>query len=313
MRLFSRKQNVVVVVATRSRMALEALEQASDEFPMERREALSTQGLYDHLPGAHLVIVDKGSLVESEAMSQDRLSQILEESDVVVADGPAFGQDPQAWLDQARAASGLSDALPPRTVTFTGFSGGVGKTTLSLSLAKTFRQKTGLPVVVAELSHGPSALLALVGDAGWSHLYEVATQDAVWPSWEGVTLAPMDWPTARMLSDDQVRDAWLEVQEGHVLTVFDAPASHPFWSTARDLTDLSLAVTDGRPDAIASAVHLAQNGSDCRVLLNRSGRASLLALEESPAGRLPDVGGSARNFPHRLGKNLMPVVYPGWK
>lgn len=310
--IFSKRSpRVTVLVATRSRLALEVLDAAAGDLDLERREALSTEGLYQELPGAHLVIVDLHGLTESPGMSRDRLAQVLGEGDVAVVDGQAFAQDPQTWLDQARAASGLSSALPARTVAFTGLSGGVGKTTLSLSLAKTFRQETGLTVALIELSSGPSGLLALVGDEEMAHLYEIVTQGRDGPTWGGVTLVPMDWPTARLLDVEQVEAAWHSLQEQHVLTIFDAPAYHPLFPSVDELADQIIAVTDGRPDALASATHLVQQRG--HLLLNRAGMAAQLTLDQKPAARLPDVGGSAQNFPPRLGKRLMPVVYPGWK
>jgi hypothetical protein len=327
--MFGRKRRITVIVATRNGGALAALEEAGKDLPLARREALSTDGVYRALPGAHLAVVDLDALVESPGVPRERLVQVFAGSGLVVTDGQAFAADPARYLNQARAASGLAEALPGRRVAFTGLSGGVGKTTLALSLASHFRRRTGLPVVVVELCPGPSGLLALVGEGdGQSHLYEVTTQGKGWPVWNGVTLAPMDWQTARLLEREQVAEAWRALADTHVLAVFDGPASHPLWPTAAQLVDAIFAVADGRPDALASAAYLASQGAvlgrtegpspnedDGRpqILLNRGGVAARLALGHAPAVTLPDVGRSARGFPARLGRPLMRLIYPGWR
>jgi hypothetical protein len=37
-----------------------------------------------------------------------------------------------------------------------------------------------------------------------------------------------------------------------------------------------------------------------------------LALDMPVVATLPDIGGDARDFPAKLGRKLLPVVYPGW-
>ena len=168
---------VVVVVATRQRAALEALNQAMSTHPeMERREALTTGGLYQALKGAHLVVTDVDDLTESANLNRERLIQVL--ANTVAVSGSEFARNPVEYLDRARVASGLTGILPPRSVAFAGLSGGVGKSTLSLSLARFFRQKTGLPTAVIELSCGPSGILALLSkeEQDWNHIYEVVSQ-----------------------------------------------------------------------------------------------------------------------------------------
>lgn len=308
------KRRTHVIVATRHPGALEALTEAEAEFPLQRIEAVTTDGFYRSLAGVHLAVVDVDSLVESPAVPRQRLRRVLEEGSLVVAEGDDFAADPSRYLDQARAASGLTEALPARTVAFAGLSGGVGKTTLSLSVARYFRRKTGLPAAVVELSFGPSGFLSLVGsgDAD-AHLYEVITQSKSWPTWERLTLAPMDWGTARLLAQEDVEAAWRAIQRDHVLTIFDGLVCHPLWTVAENLLDRTFVVSDGRPDALANAVYLATEEDEYAVLLNRAGAIAKLALEQPPVARLPDVGRSAARYPDKLGKSLMPVIYPGWR
>ena len=312
--MFLRKQTkLIVVVATRQRDALAALTAVTD-LPVTRREALTTDGLYQALTGAHLAIVDLADVAESAGLDRTRMAAVL--ANTLTATGADFAARPAHYLDQARAASGLAGALPARCVALAGLSGGVGKSTLALSLARYFRQRTGLPAAVIELSTGPSGLLALLAkdDQAWPHLYEVVSQAKTWPIWEGVTLAGMAWETARLLSDEQVRAAWQAIKDRHVLTVVDAPAYHPAWSLAQRLADRVLYVADGRADALANAVWLlSQDGDKGSVFLNRGGLAARLALPQPPVIDLPDVGRAAQTFSPELGRRLMPIIYPGWK
>jgi len=310
--MFKRKdRNLTLVVATRDRRALDALNQI--DLPLERREALTTGGLYQALKGAQIAIVDLNDVAESPAISRERLAQVL--ANTLAVTGAEFAAQPERYLDQARAASGLTGTLPPRCIAFAGLSGGVGKSTLTLSLAKFFRQTTGLPTAVIELSTGPSGLLALLAqdDCEWPHLYEVVSQGKAWPTWAGVTLAGMAWDTARLLSDERVSAAWQALTSQHILTVIDAPAYHPHWPIAVSLADRICVVSDGRPDALANAAWLVQHdGAEREILLNRGGLAAKIALPIKPIADLPDVGRAALSFPPQLGRKLMSIAYPGW-
>jgi hypothetical protein len=308
-----RRRRITIVVATRDPRALETLGRAEEDFPLERREAVTTAGLYRAMPQAHLVVADLEELIESPQMPLARLRQVLTEGGMVTVDGATLAADPEVYLARARAASGLTTALPSRCVAFSGLAGGVGKTTLSLSLARAFRHRTDLPTAVIELCLGPSGIQALIGGGqDCPHLYEAVTQDKDWSSWEGITLGLMDWETARLLDEGRFEGAWRALGERHVLTIIDGPSYHPCWPVAAELADLVFAVTDGRADALATASYLAGQGGH-RVLLNRGGVAARLALEEGPAAALPDVGTAARRFPARLGSRLMSLVYPGWR
>jgi hypothetical protein len=311
-----KNKSIVVVVATRHPGALAALGQYS-ALPIEQREALTSEGLYRALPDAHLVLADLPDLVECGDVGCDRLAQVLETADVVAVSGAEFAAGPSTYLDRARAASGLAEALPSRSVALTGLSGGVGKTTCAISLARHFRQRTSLPVAVVEMTLGPSALEALLGGTqDLPHLYEVATQDAKWPVWEGITLAPMDWPTAQLLEHQIVARVWERLRESHVLTIFDGPAFHPLWlDAAVPLLDTAYAVSDARPDALVSALHFAaqDDGVPAHVLLNRGDITARIAMPQAPVANLPNVGGKANQYPPRLGRELMKLVYPGWR
>ena len=301
------KKQLVVAIATRHPGALAALESA----PVERREAVTTGGLYRALPGVHLAIVDLEALTESSECSRERLAQVLGNSNVLVVDGVTFASDPSGWLARAGAVSGIAEALPSASIAFASLSGGVGKTTLSLSLARYFRKRTGLPAAVVEVSAGPSALLALLSTNGrGAHIYEVVTQSKPWPrNGDGVTLAPMDWRFAQMLETEEIEAAWRSLIGSHTLTIFDAPAYHNLYPIVERLARVVI-VTDTRLDALANAIFLA--GQEREILINRGGLTARLALDRPPVAVIPHVD-NAGSYPVSIGRRLMPVVYPGWK
>ena len=321
-RLLKRDPRLVVVVATRHDEALAALAelgQAKDTgITLEQREAFTTGGVYDALPGAHLAVVDLPGLVETGGVGRGQLATTLVRQGVVPhADGEQFAADPETWLETARAALGVPAALPPRTAAFVGLSGGVGKTTLALDTAVHFRDKLNLPAAVVELSFGPGGQAALLGHPEWPHLYEIVTQGAPPPTWRGVTLVPMTWDTARLLSPEQVSGRFQEVARRHILTLVEGHAAHPFWPALRPLCQAIYVVSDGRLDALAGAVYLADlerqhdgHGS-VQLVLNRAGALARLGRLE-PAVSLPAVGRPDR-FEGKLGRRMMPALYSGWK
>jgi hypothetical protein len=270
-----RSKKVVVVVATESQEAFRALEEAAQGISIEQREARTTEGVYQSLDGSHLVIADLPELVESGDVGRGRLEAVLRESSIPWVTGSDFQSAPGRWLDDARAASGIVKALPPRAVAMTSLSGGVGKTTLSLCLARYFREKTGLPAAVIELAVGPSGLSALLGGGrSLPTLVDVHTRGEAWPVWEGVTLAPMSWDGATELVAEQVWDMWSAVMTKHVLTVFDAPAVHDWWPLAMSLSGSVYVVTDPRPDALVAATYLADRTSLETWCVKQNGRVA---------------------------------------
>ena len=81
------------------------------------------------------------------------------ESRLVSQEG--FLADPSEWLGRARLTSAKQVSfLPARQVNLVNWSGGVGKTTLAMTVCKRFVQNTGLPAALLELSMGGSALHA---------------------------------------------------------------------------------------------------------------------------------------------------------
>ena len=315
----SRRLKLVLVMATRHEGALAALDRpdwGEMGIQLEQREAFTTGGVYDALAGAHLVLADLPDLVESGNVSREQLVTAIAESGTPHADGAQFAADPDTWLEAARSALGVPAALPPRTAAFISLSGGVGKTTLALDTAAHFHRALGLPAVVLELGFGPSGQAALLGHPEWPHLYEIVTQQAEAPTWRGVTLIPMQWDTARLLSTEQAVESCRAVANHHILTLIEGHAAHPFWPALRSLCQATFVISDGRLDALAGAAHLiagnSAEGQSCsKLVLNRAGALARLGGLD-PAVSLPAVRHADR-FDGELGRRMLPILYPGWR
>jgi MinD-like ATPase involved in chromosome partitioning or flagellar assembly len=332
---WKRKQAIRVLVATRNPEVSRVLAAAANDGGKRLRkrsrvhvtEALSTQGAYDALPGCDLAVVDVADLVVSPTFPVATLAGALQQSELPVAGGDAFAAEPQAWLEQAIAATGLLAALPPRVVAFTGYSGGVGKTTLSLNLARYVAGRLRLPAAIVELNFGRSALAALT-TAELPDFHEVLTQGAAPGTWQGITVLPMNYVSARLLlSREEEIDRLLEdMARRHVLTIVDAAAANPFFPRFHARAQMTLVVADPRPDAVINAQALAgelvvdddvkderrsEGGAD--IVLNKmNGLSDRLALGGLEAAvRLPYV--SRPDQDRRLSEPLLQVVYPGWR
>lgn len=315
MAFWNRNQPLVVVLATRHPRALTALDAAVQHLEnvnLERREALSTQGAYQALQGAHLAVVDVSALTGDDEAERQRLKTALHSERLIYVDGQTFVTDPVQVLERAVAAAGLGTMLPPRQVAFTGWGGGVGKTTLALATAKAFREATRLPTAVVELAPGPSALRAIT-DVEGDDVYQVVSQDGAYPTWHGVTLALMAWGTAELLAPEQLQAHWQALAQEHVFVAYDAPAWHPLFDHVR--ADHVYVLADARPDAQVEAVALARQlrgdgyeADTVQLALNQAGVAARIALPETPAFVLKTT-----RRPLGLGREVLRAVYPGWR
>ncbi len=310
--MFNRRKSLTVLIATQQSGVLPALTGAAEhlsEVRLEQREALSATGAYSHLTGAQLAIVDPEHLAGSEEEKGQLHAALSGARHLVVVGGLAFVQQPQRYLEQAVASSGLGEMLPPRAVAFTALAGGVGKTTLALAAARAFQEATRLPAAVMELSAGPPALLAVANVPGPT-LYEALEQGEPLPVWEGVTLVGMNWELARLLPPERVTAFWEQVIKDHVFVAFDAPAWHPLFLQVP--VEQYLVISDGRPEAVGAAVYLhtkvSQRELPAAILLNRAGVAGRLALPVNPALQLKSL-----RSPWQAGERVLKVIYPGWK
>jgi len=326
-----RRKSIRVLVAAHNPEVSEALAAATGDresrVKIQLTEAVSTQGAYDALPGCNLVVIDVGDLVSSPALPLETLTSALDQAGMPVIDGARFVQDPQASLEQAVAATGLLAALPPRVVVITGYSGGVGKTTLSLSLARYVAGQLCLPTAVTEVNYGRSALTALT-DADVPDFHDVLTQGAEPGQWRAnngrpVTMLPMNYASARLLLSrtEEMAQLLTDLARNHVVTIVDASAANPFFSHFREKAHITLIVADPRPDAVVNAQVLVEelgaeqrhSGDSARIVLNKmNGVGDRLALSQvEAAARLPFVSRPDQN--RRLAESLLQIVYPGWR
>jgi hypothetical protein len=298
---------VKVLVATPDLAVFDAFEGVDG---VEYKEALFTGGLYDELAGAQLVIVDFDKLVP-HPYSTEMVRDLLKNSDVPYATSDEFLAEPDRWIMEARRVRGEITGLPSkRTVGFTSYSGGTGKTVLSIDTARHFARRTRLPVLLTEFSYGESAITALIGD-DVPHLFDLATQpDAEPASWGGVTVVPMDYENCRDLSSQLIGKYLRERMAEHVLTVIDAQYPHALLSAIEDEIDQWFVVTTPRPDAVENARKLKDElGRRADVVLNQKGTLDSIALSGMErALDLPDVG-QADRFEGKLGKSILAETY----
>jgi len=305
------RQAIAVVVATRNPAALAALEKFSTAATM--REAFTTEGVYSALSGAQLAVVDPEDLVE-KGMSRQALLEVLQGNGVVWARGEEIAADPARFEQAALAAQGRVDALPPQAVAIANYSGGVGKTTLSLDLAVFVREKLGLPTCVVEVCYGTSALRAMC-DPNLPHLYEIFTQSVPPGRFRGVDIIAMEYDTAQMIfaREMELREFLSKIKRDHVLTVFDCNHPHPIWHIVQSLSDRVIVPATTRPDCLANSRRLVSEIEGAVLVGNRVGtREKVLLQGVHRALDLPEVEAPER-FTGELGRRLMPVVYPGWR
>lgn len=271
-------------------------------------EAFTTAGLYRLLPQADLIIADLQALLEVD-LTREGLERAIAAAGTPVAGPASFLAGPESWRTQGLLARGVVEALPPRTLAFASYSGGVGKTVLSLDTAVAFARLCRLPVAVVEFCYGPSAFGIFTGCDG-AGLYEVAMQGAAPQQWRGISLVPMTYATARLVPQERIAATVRSLAGKHILTILDLPYPHPLFP--QGVVEDWLVLADARrPDTLAAAQALAEelrlDDRRAHTVVNRRGvlpppiRAELSLPEERGAERLEG----------RLGERVLRYLYPG--
>ncbi len=277
---------------------------------VEYEEALFTGGLYDELPGAQLVIVDFEQLVP-HPYSVEMVRDLLENAEVPWVTSDEFLHEPDRWIMEARRVRGEITGLPSkRSVAFVSYSGGTGKTVLSIDTALHFARRTKLPVLLTDFAYGESGLAALIGKRV-PHLFDLATQPDTQPeTWKGVTVVPMDYENCRDLSVQLIGKYLKELLAQHVLTVVDVQYPHALLSGIEEEIDQWYVVATPRPDAVENARKLkGELGRRASIVLNQKGSLDSIALSGIERSLdLPDVG-QADRFEGKLGKAMLFDVY----
>lgn len=312
--------NVVrVLIATTRQDVYAALARIA---PCETREAITTQGVYNALPQTQLAIVDLDALVE-DGLERATLFDVLNRAGLPWTDSEGFLSDPLRWRGHARAATGDLKSFPPLTAAITSFSGGVGKTTVSLDTAALFAARTRLPTAVVEFPHGPSALRAITGVAEGANFVDVGHREtATLPIWRGVTLVTVNYhEVGPILKPEEVVQRFERIRKAHILTLVDSEYPHPWLDLVAAQIETFIVVGAPRADAWNNAAVLSQlmaQASDLyaqhQIVFNMvdGWRDRLTQMGLSRALDLPRIKEPER-FDGRLGNPLIRAIYPYWR
>ncbi len=323
---------VRVLVATRRTDVHAALEQIA---PYELTEAVSTRGVYTGLKGTQLAIVELDALLEEE-IPCGTLLQVLQQSPTVVWTTPdGFLREPATWRSHALAASGHFESFPPATAALTSYSGGVGKTTLSLDAAVHFAARTKLPTAVVEFPYGPSALRVITGATEGASFVDAVHHDPSpaqegaqsaslkmgFPVWRGVTLVTVNYAdVSGLLRPEEVQQCFERVRAAHILTIVDSEFPHPWMDAVAKQIGTFIIVGSPRLDAWSNASALQQLMlrmpdvyPHAQVVFNMvegwGDRLTQLGLERTMD--LPKVKNPER-LEGILGGMLLKAIYPYW-
>lgn len=310
-----RRENQLVVLLAAADPSQAILRLLPKDQNICLKEAFTTQGLIQELPGANLVI--RGKLIEVNGISHDLVERTLEMSRVPVVSTDEFLAAPDEWLGRAHLSGATKlTFLPPKQLNFVNWSGGVGKTTLAMAVCKRFVEQTGLPVALLELSMGGSALQARVSP-DLPEFYAIATGKAEPASWCGVNLYPMDGRSMEVLwADDptKVQEFVLDIRKKHTLFVVDCFPGHPLFPFLNDVRSsaVSIITTSPRDDAVMQAKRLMKEVVQPAYLVMNMTKS---LADQAGAGAdlsLPHNERWAEGLNARLADPILALVYPGW-
>lgn len=287
----------------------------SDREGVNLREAFTTQGVMQAMPGANLVILE--AVIASPNTTYELLDRALETSGIPVTSPLDFQSTPEEWLGRARLASARQITyLPSRQVNLVNWSGGVGKTTLAMAICKRFVERTGLPAALLELSMGGSALHARISE-NLPEFFAIATEKAKPTLWQGVSLYPMDGRTIDVLwseDPDGVRRVLKEIRRKHTLFVVDCFPGHPLFPELSQPSAgmVHLVVTSPRDDAVLQAHRLMKEVPQPAHLVLNMARNLADRAESGVSVTLPYREGWALSVDARLADPLLELIYSGW-
>jgi len=310
---------VRVLVATSQVEVHTALETIA---PYQSTEAVTTRGVYHALPKVQLAIVEIESLIVEE-VPRGTLVEILNRSRVPWTTPEGFLSEPMTWRAHALAASGNFQSFPPATAALTSYSGGVGKTTLSLDAAVHFATRTKLPTAIVEFPYGPSPLRVITGTTdGASFVDVVHNERAQLPSWRGVTLVTVNYnDVGGLLKPEEVEQCFERIQAAHILTIVDSEFPHPWLEIIARHIGTFIIIAAPRADAWNNAAALKQWMDRAPETFARS--QVVFNLVDGWGDRLTQMGlARTMDLPRiknperldgRLGTQLLRAVYPYWR
>lgn len=310
-----RRDNQLVVLLAAADPNPAILQLLSHEQNIRLKEAFTTQGLIQELPETNLVI--RGSLIEVSAISHDLVQRTLEMSRLPVVSIEEFLAAPEEWIGRARLSSATKlSFLPPKQLNIVNWSGGVGKTTLAMTVCKRFVDQTGLPVALLELSMGGSALQARISPE-LPEFFTIATGKAEPATWNGVNLYPMDGRSMEVLWGDdpvKVQEFVSNIRKKHTLFVVDCFPGHPLFPFLNGASSaaISIVTTTPRNDSVMQAKRLLKEVAQPAYLVMNMTRS---LADQAGAGAdlsLPYNERWAEGLDARLADPILALVYPGW-
>jgi cellulose biosynthesis protein BcsQ len=284
------------------------------------RETFTTRGVIRGLPDADLVVL--GDVIPVWDVDLSLMQNTLECNFIPVTSPDQMLSSPEEWIATARLANRKTlQYLPSRFVLVGGWSGGVGKSTLALALAKRFHERN-LPTAVLEASEGGSYLVSRLGPQLHS-LYDVLTGEDTASVWEGVKLYPIDHRASQVLSEDPRLPAFLEgLKRGYTLVVVDASPSHPFWQRLLDLATNIIVVTAPRDESLFQAETLLKELEPIRASRPELKIHLIMNMVRSLGERVGMSGMVNATIPHnerwaaqldpRIADPILNILYPGW-
>jgi hypothetical protein len=314
-----------VLLATRNPAALESIPPV-----FQTREAVSTAGITSALNADPILVVfDPQDILECSGIPLATVTAALEairECGAVVVPSAQFLAEPQLHLGEALLAKGLRSGIryiPPRIVMLTNYCGGVGKTTLSLALARYFRNASGLATAVVEIGVGASSLKARLGLS--NSLYDFVTQTTPAGPWEKVDLLTSDgWESESLARDERTPEMLRIITRLHTLTVLDAFPTNPLWKYGLELATDVIVVTTPRNDSLAQTATLMQKLSEETSALPKKPAIHLALNQVRSFGERIAMNGQAdawvgyderlaERLDGKLAAPLMELLYPGWE
>jgi hypothetical protein len=314
-----------VLVATKERPVFDIIRESRNDI--EPVPALDTGRIYEAIPGTQFAIIDYDQVV-SQPFSTETVRKLLDQAKIPQYTSSQFLDSHEALIKENRNKPGRRPfALPPkRTIAFTSYSGGTGKTSLALDTALHFAAQAmirmPLPVAVFEFTYGDSALGALLGEVR-PGLHDLVGQPEIIPyQLQGVDLYPMDYDQIKLVRPEQVAAYCREQMSHHVLTVIDAMWPHGLASVIGGEVDLWIVLTTPRADAIENARRLRHelvvDYGENKVIMavnQMGGLASSLALWGTQHDlEIPSMSQGDVVFGGRLGKVVLNHLYgPLWQ
>jgi len=292
------------------------LDQLMGRDDLALREAFTARGVIRGLPGTNLVVMD--DVFPAPDAGLEVMQRTLEMSGIPTTNSDGFLADAEEWLAKARLSGTKTITfLPSRQVNLINWSGGVGKTTLSMAICRRFVERTGLPAAMLELSMGGSALHARVSE-DLPEFYAIATGHAEPACWNGVHLYPMDGRTIEVLWKDdpeRVQDFVAEIRKRHTLFVVDCFPGHPLFEelVKANPATVNLVTTSPRDDAVLQARRLLKEIPGTTYLVLNMAKTLADRAEPGIKVALPYNENWAHSQDKGLADPVLELVYTGWK